>query len=207
MLDVGIYPLSLATYLLGEIEDAKALAELGTTGVDEQTTFTLRHRSGGLSCICLFDQAESPTLTVSGSAGHLRLHAPFFHAQGLTIVDKDGASRSVQVPSIGNGYAHEAISLSLPASQFDRKPADAAGRNAGLDGLHGRDARAMRRPLVLPTMIWPVRAASTIVRQIVSKGLNRQPRFAPPQVLDKCRNGRPILSGFKNDRILPDGFI
>jgi predicted dehydrogenase len=112
LLDLGIYPLSLAAYLLGEIEVAQAQAELGCTGVDEQTVFTLRHRGGALSsCLCSIN-ADSPlTLTVSGSAGQLRVHAPFFHAQEFSIVGRDGTSRNVQRPSIGNGYAHEAIEV------------------------------------------------------------------------------------------------
>jgi len=110
LLDVGIYPLSLAAYLLGDVEAAQAQAELGATGVDEQTVFTLRHRGGGLSsCTCAIN-AESPlTLTVFGSGGHLRLNSPFFRAQNLTVTNSEGKEHIVRRPCIGNGYAHEAI--------------------------------------------------------------------------------------------------
>lgn len=112
LLDVGIYPLSLAAYLLGEVVDVHAQATLGDTGVDEQTAFVLRHRSGALStCMCSI-VAQSPiVMTISGSAGVLQINAPFFKSQSLTIVDANGAGRTIELPYLGNGYTHEAIEV------------------------------------------------------------------------------------------------
>ena len=40
-LDVGVYPISLASMLLGEPERIASMAELGETGVDEQSAMVL----------------------------------------------------------------------------------------------------------------------------------------------------------------------
>jgi predicted dehydrogenase len=110
LLDLGIYPLSIAAALLGPVESVRAQAEMGATGVDVQTGFTLRHRDGGLSACSCSLQARTPCeLTVSGEFGHVRMNTMFHRTQSLSVVLADGTSRNVAVPFIGNGYVHEAI--------------------------------------------------------------------------------------------------
>lgn len=110
LLDLGIYPLSIATALLGPVTEIKAQAALGETGVDVQTGFTLRHEGGGLSvCSCSF-QARTPCeLTVSGSRGHVRMNTMFHRATSVTVSLEDGSTRTVDTPYLGNGYVHEVI--------------------------------------------------------------------------------------------------
>ncbi|MFZ6646738.1 Gfo/Idh/MocA family protein [Undibacterium sp. TJN25] len=110
LLDVGIYPLSIAAFLLGEITGAEAVAELGDTGVDEQSAFILRHKSGGLSsCISSIKASTPADFVVSGELGHIRLHAPFYRCAGLTITLDNTPARSISLPYVGNGYTHQAI--------------------------------------------------------------------------------------------------
>ncbi|MES2072661.1 MAG: Gfo/Idh/MocA family oxidoreductase [Pseudomonadota bacterium] len=110
LLDIGIYPLSIAAYLLGEVVATQAMAELGDSGVDEQTAFMLRHRNGGLSsCLCTI-KADTPTeLLIAGERGLLRLHSPFYRSAELSITVQDAEPRAISLPYIGNGYAHQAI--------------------------------------------------------------------------------------------------
>jgi predicted dehydrogenase len=110
LLDLGIYPLSIAAALLGPVESVRAEAQMGATGVDVQTGFTLRHRGGGMSVCCCSLQARTPCeLTVSGERGHVRMNTMFHRAQSVTVVLEDGTSRTVDTPFIGNGYVHEVI--------------------------------------------------------------------------------------------------
>jgi predicted dehydrogenase len=110
LLDLGIYPLSIAAALLGPVESVRAQAEMGATGVDVQTGFTLRHRGGGMSvCSCSLQSRTPCELTVSGERGHVRMNTMFHRAQSVTVVREDGSSRTVETPFIGNGYVHEAI--------------------------------------------------------------------------------------------------
>ncbi|MFL6676123.1 MAG: Gfo/Idh/MocA family protein [Massilia sp.] len=110
MLDLGIYPLSIAAALLGPVESVRAQAKLGATGVDVETGFTMKHRDGGMSvCSCSL-QARTPCeLTVSGERGHVRMNSRFHRTESLSVVLADGTSRTVATPFIGNGYVHEAI--------------------------------------------------------------------------------------------------
>jgi predicted dehydrogenase len=110
MLDLGIYPLSVAAALLGPVASVRAQAEMGPTGVDIQTGFTLMHEGGGMSACSCSLQARTPCeLTVSGERGHIRMNTMFHRAQSITVTLDDGSSRTIDTPYLGNGYVHEAI--------------------------------------------------------------------------------------------------
>jgi predicted dehydrogenase len=110
LLDLGIYPLSIAVALLGPVAKVTAQADLGPTGVDEQTGFLLRHRDGGMSvCSCSLRARLPSELTIAGERGHVRMNTMFHHAQTVTVLRADGVNRTVPTPFIGNGYVHEVI--------------------------------------------------------------------------------------------------
>jgi predicted dehydrogenase len=112
LLDLGIYPLSMASFFLGPVTAVKAQAEMGPTGVDMQTAFTLSHRDGGVSsCACSLRSRTPTELTISGTKGFVRLHDRFHNTEIITVTVVDGASRSertLNLPRSGNGYTHEA---------------------------------------------------------------------------------------------------
>ena len=110
LLDLGIYPLSIAVALLGPVTQVTAQADLGPTGVDEQTGFLLRHRDGGMSvCSCSLRARLPSELTIAGERGHVRMNTMFHHTQTVTVVRADGIARTVPTPFLGNGYVHEVI--------------------------------------------------------------------------------------------------
>lgn len=110
LLDLGIYPLSIASAILGPVESVLAQATLGQTGVDVQTDFLLRHRDGGTSnCSCSFIARTPGELTVSGERGHVRMNTMFYRAQSVSLVLDDGTNTTIPTPYLGNGYVHQAI--------------------------------------------------------------------------------------------------
>ncbi len=110
LLDLGIYPLSIAAALLGPVVSVRAQAEMGATGVDIETAFTLKHEGGGMSaCSCSLRARTPCELTISGANGHVRMNTQFHRTRSISVVLADGTSRTVDTPFIGNGYAHEAI--------------------------------------------------------------------------------------------------
>ncbi|MGB9110727.1 MAG: Gfo/Idh/MocA family oxidoreductase [Telluria sp.] len=110
LLDLGIYPLSIAVALLGPVESVAAQAEIGPTGVDEQTAFLLRHQGGGMSvCSCSLRARLPSELTIAGERGHVRMNTMFHRTQTVTVSRADGIARTVPTPFLGNGYVHEAI--------------------------------------------------------------------------------------------------
>jgi predicted dehydrogenase len=110
LLDLGIYPLSIACALLGKVETVQAQAIMGETGVDLTTAFTMKHAGGTLSiCSCSMRARSGSEMTVSGTKGSVRMHRMFHLATRVTVDLVDGSSRTVETPYLGNGYTHEAI--------------------------------------------------------------------------------------------------
>ncbi len=110
LLDLGIYPLSISAALLGPVESVQASAELGPTGVDLQTSFTLRHAGGAMSvCSCSFKARTPAELTVAGELGFVRMNTQFHRTTSVTVALTDGGTRVIDTPLLGNGYVHEAI--------------------------------------------------------------------------------------------------
>lgn len=111
LLDLGIYPLSIAAALLGPVAEVRAMALIGETGVDIQTGFTMTHQGGGMSvCSCSLRARTPAELTVSGSLGQVRMNTMFHRAQSVTVTTADGA-RTIDTPYLGNGYVHEAMEV------------------------------------------------------------------------------------------------
>ena len=113
LLDLGIYPLSIAAAIMGPVKSVQATAEMSATGVDAQTAFQLLHVGGGMSvCSCSLLANTPGELTVSGALGRVRMDAMFHRSASLTVTLLDGSVRVVPTPYLGNGYVHEALEAS-----------------------------------------------------------------------------------------------
>ncbi|MFL6711139.1 MAG: Gfo/Idh/MocA family protein [Massilia sp.] len=110
LLDLGIYPLSIACALLGSVESVRASATMGPTGVDVQTGFVLKHDNGAISsCACSLTARTPCELTISGPHGHVRMNSRFHETTSITVALEDGTAYTVPTPYLGNGYVHEIL--------------------------------------------------------------------------------------------------
>lgn len=114
LLDLGIYPLSIACALLGRAESVQASAIMSSSdkdvAVDTSTAFTMKHVGGTLSiCSCSIRARSASELIVSGTGGSIRMHRMFHLTDRITVDLQDGSSRTIPTPYLGNGYTHEAI--------------------------------------------------------------------------------------------------
>ena len=101
LLDVGIYPLSFAAFVLGPVEAVQASAEIGPTGVDVHTVFNLRHAGGRLAQgLCSLRATTACLATVLGTAGRIDVTPPFYAAQQLRVVRGAGPSELAPVEVI-----------------------------------------------------------------------------------------------------------
>ena len=114
LLDLGIYPLSIAHALLGKVENVQAQAIMSSndadSAVDTTTAFVMKHAGGTLSvCSCSIRARSTSELIVSGTGGSIRMHRMFHLTDRITVDLQDGSSRTIPTPYLGNGYTHEAI--------------------------------------------------------------------------------------------------
>lgn len=111
LLDVGIYPISLASFLFGEQPSRIAsLAEIGETGVDEQGGILFGYPNGSLALLATGVRTTTPhEATIIGTKGYLRLHGPWWRgAAGMTLHLAGAEPESIEAPVRGNGYNYEA---------------------------------------------------------------------------------------------------
>jgi predicted dehydrogenase len=108
LLDVGVYPVNLASLLFGAPEQIASLAHLGETGVDEQNAITMRYPGGRLAVMSSSIRAETPNEAhISGANGSIRLHHRWWVPELMTVT-VGARQETVHKPMLGNGYAHEA---------------------------------------------------------------------------------------------------
>ena len=109
LLDVGVYPISLAHHLLGAPARIASLAHLGETGVDEQAGILFQYDDGALAVLSTAVRTSTPqTLVISGTQGEIRTHDRWWAPAGFTI-SRDGHEAETVLPAtVGNGWNYEA---------------------------------------------------------------------------------------------------
>jgi predicted dehydrogenase len=113
LLDIGIYPVSLAYLLLGPPARMTSLAELGRTGVDERAGVLFGYPGGELAVLSFSLTTDMPSeVLVLGTEGWIRVHGPIYRPEKLTVSLKAAAGarteRLLPLPVTGNGYNYEA---------------------------------------------------------------------------------------------------
>jgi predicted dehydrogenase len=130
LLDVGIYPLSFTTMLLGFPDSADGAALIGSTGVDEVSCLTLTYANNVLAqltgSMCIYKPQEA---FVVGQKGFIKVHAPFFCPSDVTLhCNQTGQTHTTTIPYQGNGYPHEVVEvhrcLSEGKLESERMPLD-----------------------------------------------------------------------------------
>jgi predicted dehydrogenase len=112
LLDVGIYPLSLASMILGQPSRISSMAELGETGVDEQAAFILGYEGGEMAVLTTAVRTSTPQEAfILGTNGRIKIHSPWWVGKSLTLSVNGQPDEEIQPPFAGNGYNYEATEL------------------------------------------------------------------------------------------------
>ncbi len=120
LLDLGVYPLSLAWFLLGRPSEGRALVTRAPTGVDEQVAIVLSFASGALASLsCSFAQRARNSAFVMGTHGSLAVEAPLYAPSRLTLTrgapPPVGAGVETALDPCSAGGRVEALVESVPA--------------------------------------------------------------------------------------------
>ncbi len=86
LLDVGVYPVSLASMVFGPPREIQSSVRLGPTGVDEQESILLGYEGGRMASLSACVVMTTPTeAVIAGDKGILKIHAPFFRSRKLSL--------------------------------------------------------------------------------------------------------------------------
>lgn len=108
LLDLGIYPLSFTTMLLGFPASVQSQAHLSPTGVDELDNMLLVYENGATASLTCSMRLDRPREAfVVGTAGYIKVHQPFFYPTQLTLAKHGRDPETHTIPYQSNGYLHE----------------------------------------------------------------------------------------------------
>jgi predicted dehydrogenase len=114
LLDMGIYPLTVADLLLGPADELTATAVLDERGIDLDVAIAGRYAGGAVAALTASMTSASPrTATLATDRGRVELPADFHHPPYAEWHPLDGEIERIEaaVPLIGAGYGNEAAEV------------------------------------------------------------------------------------------------
>lgn len=122
LLDVGIYPLALASMVFGLPSSVQGAAHLGETGVDEQAAMVLGYPTGQLALLACGTRTTTPhEALIAGTEGRIKIHSPWWCGTSITFTPEGKRTSAspfateteqvVEAAYPGNGYQYEAIEV------------------------------------------------------------------------------------------------
>lgn len=109
LLDLGVYPVSLSSMLLGAPTAIRAEGNLASTGVDQEVAAVLHHAGGGLTVLSASLVAETPReAVIVGTEGRLRILTPWWGGTRMVVTLAGQEEELVTLPPRGRGDVHQA---------------------------------------------------------------------------------------------------
>jgi predicted dehydrogenase len=112
LLDLGVYPISFASMVLGTPSRITATSVPTSTGVDAQTSVVLDHPTGAQAVASTTLLAHSPCrATIVGTDGYLEIEPTWYSPTTFTVVPRVGAAWRYDEPHEGHGLRHEVAEM------------------------------------------------------------------------------------------------
>jgi predicted dehydrogenase len=109
LLDLGVYPITIAHLALGRPESVAAWASLTGDGLDQNTGVLFGYPTGAVAALtCGVLGGSSITANVTGRAGRIELPSLFFRPTQLRLHRPGRAVEVFESPLAGNGFGPEA---------------------------------------------------------------------------------------------------
>ena len=153
LLDMGVYPLTLAHLMLGRPAGVTATGELRADGLDITASVFLRYSEGQFAqALTSLAGYVNPVATVGGADGFIAFDEPFMSAASFRVeTPPHGEPRTVTAPIEGNGYVPmfravgEAIADGLREHPW-RPLAETIAVLETMDEVRRQLTRSVRRP-------------------------------------------------------------
>ena len=111
LLDLGVYPVQLASLVLGTPTSVAAIGRIGDSGVDEQVAAVLAHSGGRLAVVKTSLIANlSLTARIAGTDGVIEIPA-FMHCPGSITVSQGRDRRVIDTSWEGDGLRFQVVEV------------------------------------------------------------------------------------------------
>ena len=112
LLDLGVYPVSFASMVLGTPSRVTAVSDPAFTGVDATTSMLMQYAGGAHAVLTATLTAAGPTTAaVVGTDARVEVDGPFYTPTGFTLTRRDGTSERFDQPVEGRGMWCEAAEV------------------------------------------------------------------------------------------------
>jgi predicted dehydrogenase len=109
LLDLGIYPVSFASMVLGAPDRVAAMVTPAFTGVDAQTSMLFGYASGAQAVLSCTLSAVSPTTaSIVGTDARIEIDGPFYAPASFTLIPREGERSRFEYLDEGRGLRHQA---------------------------------------------------------------------------------------------------
>ena len=112
MLDLGVYPISFASMLLGPPTKIMAMVEPTSTGVDLADSMIFGYANGAHALINTTMAARTSTrASISGTKARIEIEGDFYAPGAFSLITPDGALRRFEFATEGRGLHYEAAEV------------------------------------------------------------------------------------------------
>jgi predicted dehydrogenase len=109
LLDLGVYPVSFASMLLGTPSKMVTMIDLAPTGVDRQVSMIFGYENGAQAYLNTTTSAKTPTTaTISGTKARIEIDGDFYAPSAFTVITRGGEARRYEFSTQGRGLHYEA---------------------------------------------------------------------------------------------------
>ncbi|NNN00331.1 MAG: Gfo/Idh/MocA family oxidoreductase [Acidimicrobiaceae bacterium] len=109
LLDLGVYPVSFASMLLGPPERVVAMVDPAFTGVDGQASMLFGYAGGAQAILTCTSSARTATRAcISGTKARIEIDADFYAPSNFTLIARSGEERRFEFESLGRGLHYQA---------------------------------------------------------------------------------------------------
>ena len=109
LLDLGVYPVSFASMVLGAPSRIVSIRDPAFTGVDAQTSMLFGYDSGAQALLTCTLRAKSPTrAAIVGTDARIELEGDFYTPTTVTLIPRKGDPARVESRHEGRGLRHQA---------------------------------------------------------------------------------------------------
>jgi len=109
LLDLGVYPVSFASMILGPPQRVVAMVDPSFTGVDGQTSMLFGYEHGAHAILTCTSRARSATRAcITGERARIEIDGDFYAPSSFTLIERSGESRRYEFPTQGRGLQYEA---------------------------------------------------------------------------------------------------
>jgi uncharacterized protein (TIGR00369 family) len=109
LLDLGVYPVSFASMVLGAPSRVVSISDPAFTGVDAQTSMLFGYDGGAQAVLTCTLRAKSPTrAAIVGTEARIEVEGDFYAPSAVTLRPREGDPVRVESAHEGRGLRHQA---------------------------------------------------------------------------------------------------